>query len=168
VNTPKYPQNSSDVSWFHPNMGVWQKAMLIIHVLIIKALTLLGVSILPYLYGNIIFVYRSVVSASMIMDVFINTPLTMPNRKAHSSTETLYYRNMATNSTITYILYYGLNGYGITLFFLGINILIFFISIATVILNGIIIYILFGRSASMIMDVFINTPLTMPNRKAHS
>lgn len=52
---------------------------------------------------------------------------------------------MATNSTITYILYYGLNGYGITLFFLGINILIFFISIATVILNGIIIYILFGR-----------------------
>ncbi|CAC5372504.1 ADORA1 [Mytilus coruscus] len=44
-----------------------------------------------------------------------------------------------------YVLWYGLNGYGITCFYLGINILIFVVAIVAVLLNGIIIYILFGR-----------------------
>lgn len=52
---------------------------------------------------------------------------------------------MVDNTTGSYVLYYGMNGYGITLFYLGINILVFFIAIAAALLNGIIIFILFKR-----------------------
>lgn len=55
---------------------------------------------------------------------------------------------MADNVTDSYIIYYGLNGYGITCFYLGINILVFFIAIAAALFNGVIIFILFGRDFS--------------------
>ena len=48
-------------------------------------------------------------------------------------------------SSTDYLLYYGFNGYGITWFYLGINILTFFVAVIAITLNVVIVYILFGR-----------------------